>query len=365
MIFRNSLLMVAFMALSVLLVQCKKEGPPGEDGADGTDANTQCLDCHTGEVWNAIESAFDETKHNAGTSWAYAGNRGYCGWCHSDAAYVAFVEDGIEDGIASPMSLKCSSCHSSHTTFDEPMSAPMREPGAVNSIAVEGAVYEHGTGNVCATCHQARRSSTYYDGETEDATYTRTFEGDDIEVYQNAAVGPNGSVTEYLPDSIVVTFDVPVATHAYISSTHAGPHHGVQANMFAADIGTMSGAAFDRDHHTDCASCHLNDTIAAGHSFKPDIESCDECHEGAVDISGMIADNESRLNAIGDALEAKHAIHYDEEGVPHPVYASLERDIFKAWWNFMCVYEDNSMGVHNPAYTEMLLEQAETALGLK
>jgi hypothetical protein len=35
--------------------------------------------------------------------------------------------------------------------------------GDVASMAVDGATYAHGTGNMCATCHQARRPASEYD----------------------------------------------------------------------------------------------------------------------------------------------------------------------------------------------------------
>ena len=65
-------------------------------------------------------------------------------------------------------------------------------------------------------------------------------------------------------------------------------------------------------------------------------------------------------------------MHYDEEAEEdggiyaafHPMYASLERDIFNAWWNFAVVLEDRSKSAHNPTYMEELLSAAETALGL-
>ncbi len=34
-----------------------------------------------------------------------------------------------------------------------------------------------------------------------------------------------------------------------------------------------------------------------------------------------------------------------------------------AMWNYMFVYNDQSKGVHNPAFARALLEQAKTALG--
>ncbi len=195
---------------------------------------------------------------------------------------------------------------------------------------------------------------------------TETFTEDDIEVYTNAAFGPNGSATlNDTGDTLTVIFDVPT-THVYVSSTHAGPHHGPQSNFIAGIAGyPENGIVFDRDHHTDCAGCHVDfEMPGTGHSFAPDVESCNECHGDAVDHEGFQDDVVARMTAIGAELAAIHAIHIDENLEPHPMLASLTRDQFQAFWNFMVVYEDASAGVHNPDYTEQMLSLAEDALGL-
>jgi hypothetical protein len=104
---------------------------------------------------------------------------------------------------------------------------------------------------------------------------------------------------------------------------------------------------------------------ASGHSFKPKEENCTvtDCHGGskqpALDAFAV------RVDAVGAALETLHAVHLDpEDGRYHPQYASLPRDDFNAWWDFMVLYEDRSNSAHNPAYAETLLDGAETQLGL-
>ena len=72
-----------------------------------------------------------------------------------------------------------------------------------------------------------------------------------------------------------------------------------------------------------------------------------------------------RIQAVGDALEAIHAVHYSSEDKAwHPLYASLPRAEFQAFWNFMIMMEDRSNSAHNPPYVKAMLLQAETALGI-
>lgn len=367
-----SLLLVIGVLIMGLMVSCTKEGPAGPAGADGTngtsgsdgtdgvDGNVSCLVCHTALKMDGIAAALNEHKHVAGVSWA-RGTSTSCGRCHSSDGYIEFARSGEVIGAAVSTPLTCNTCHSNHSSLEDGIDAPMRYLGPVEGIAIEGAVYDHGEGNLCATCHQARRASTYYDSQTEHKTYSRTFTGDDIALYQaHGAVGPDGT-KELIGDTLFVVFDTPT-TYVYTSSTHAGPHHGPQSNIFAADIGTMAGSPFDRDHHTDCVGCHLSLEEGSGHTFAPDIAMCNECHGDALDITAEQAAIAARLDAVGAALEAIGAIHI-ADGV-HPMYASLERPQWNAFWNYMCLVEDNSKGVHNFGYANQLLTAAETALGL-
>ena len=108
----------------------------------------------------------------------------------------------------------------------------------------------------------------------------------------------------------------------------------------------------------------------SGHTFNPVEANCAECHSSAK-LPGL-EDTAERLEDIALALAALHAVHIDDSwesgdalyGSVHPVYASLPRDDFNAWWDFMLVMEDRSLGAHNPTYVNTLLDGIETQLGL-
>ena len=367
-------ILTLMVALTIGLTNCTKEGPAGPagangtngvdgtDGTDGVDGNSTCLQCHTAVMMDGIAAAFNEHKHVVGSSWG-RGTSASCGRCHSTDGFIEFARSGEEIGAAVSTPLSCGACHDNHASLEDGIGAPMRAIGPAMSMAVEGAVYEHGGGNLCANCHQARRASSGYDNATEPATKERTFTGEDIAIYQaHGAFGPNGSAT-LMNDTLFVVFDVPT-THVYTSSTHAGPHHGPQANFFAADIGTVMGTAFDRDHHTDCSGCHLsNEEVGSGHTFSPNIAFCNDCHGDALDIEAEMADVAARMHAVELALEGIGAIHVADDGV-HPMYASLPRDQWNAFWNYMVLWEDGGHGIHNLGYANQLLNQCETALGL-
>jgi hypothetical protein len=356
----NYLLGLVAMFGMVTLISC--EGPEGPAGADG---GNSCLECHTDAKWDVIKSEFEAHKHGSGTSFAYAGTRSSCAPCHDHDAYITFLKTGaLIAGYG--MKVECGTCHESHTGLEPGFDVPLREVGDVASMAVDGATYAHGTGNMCATCHQARSTTSTYDIYDVATTDTATISSSDIDYYRGAYIGgtlPGAIDTLWSTDGkYLVVFDIPT-THVFTSSTHAGPHHGPQANVIAADIGSAAGTAFTR--HTDCSSCHLNDATADagyGHNFAPDIAQCDACHS-STDVTAEQDAIQLRLDAVQTALENIHAIHVDDEGI-HPLYASLPRAQWNAFWDFMVIYEDNSKGAHNPGYVKQLLTSCENALGL-
>lgn len=338
-------------------------GPKGDDGTPGVAGNVTCLECHSADTPQSKLEEFHRSVHAAGAiAVDYAGGRASCAQCHSHEGYLEYARTGdVAEDITNPSAWQCKTCHNIHTTF-EAADYAFRLGDPVTLMA-GGATVDAANNNTCINCHQSRRGYVDYDDETTavDETYDRKFTGDDIAVYTNAAIGPAG--TSVLDgDTLRVTFDVPAATHAYISSTHAGPHHGPQGNIWAGTGGVTEGVAYDA-HADGCVKCHMGPE--SGHSFMPKDENCTvtDCHGS--DKQASLDAFYARIKAVGEALEAIHAVHYsDEDGTWHPMYASLTRAQFQAWWNFQIVLEDRSKSAHNPAYADDLLSAAEATLGL-
>lgn len=351
------------------------DGADGSDGTNGVDGNVSCLVCHTQAGMDVINASYALSGHASGSTVGYAGGRSSCSPCHSAELFTNYIIGASAVDIANPTKIRCSTCHSNHSSLEDGISAPMVTVAAVTAITDGTSVFDfESVSNLCANCHQSRKNGTSYDKETEAKTYVRKFtDADDIAAYTTAAVGPNGSIVldqTGTTDTLVVTFDVPVE-NVYISSTHAGPHHGPQANTIFGVGGYGSGST---STHTTagCVACHMGiagDT-EGGHSWIPNLENCNTaaCHDGSAtdfDVNGTQTDVNARLDAIATALEAVHAIHIDgTTGEVHPAYASIPRAEFEAFWNYMIVAEDMSSGVHNTGYIETLLTVAETKLNM-
>jgi hypothetical protein len=331
---------------------------------------------------DAIVEEFSATKHATGSSWA-RGTSSSCGRCHSHDGYVEFVRSGKEIAAAVSTPVECGTCHSDHSSLEDGITAPLHEVDGVVAMVNSSITFEHGKGNICANCHQSRRDGSEYDKYTV-ATMVEielAEESEDDYTYYKAELdegiidlGPTGSIIyDNGLDSLFVEFDVQT-THVLVTSTHAGPHHGPQANTFAGITGyPTAGVEFDRAGHTDCSGCHLNDSTAGyGHSFEPDVAQCDACHGTAVDIAGIQDAFQARIDPAVEELIALHILgdggtatsNYTVNDV-HPMIQLMTRDQYKAFYNIMCILEDKSLGIHNVDYTDQMLDIVETNLGLK
>jgi hypothetical protein len=102
----------------------------------------------------------------------------------------------------------------------------------------------------------------------------------------------------------------------------------------------------------------------ANHTYLPEVERCVACHTSAEDLD--VGEVQTEVRAMVDQLTAA----FVEEGMLNPetglwiVPATYPEAVANAMWNYKFVVEDQSMGVHNPAYARALLEAALAAMGI-
>jgi formate-dependent nitrite reductase cytochrome c552 subunit len=304
------------------------QGPAGPAGADGADVNVTCLACHNTAVQNAISLQYERSQHSLGETLEHAGGNASCAQCHSGNGFVEWAETGEVDGnILVPTPIGCQSCHSIHATFEEADYA-LRVTGAVFWIYDEG--YGNGmvdfgdNSNLCANCHQSRRGEPALTNPGED------------------------------------TFN--------ISSTHWGPHHGAQANVFAgvgfAEIEGSKSYPTDNLHaEASCVSCHMADYSdgAGGHTWWPGLQACTGCHTGLTtfDRNGFQTDIEDLLVTLRDQLVALGVVEYvAADDAYEPIPGTYPTEYARAFFNWVGIEEDRSLGIHNPRYVEALLENS-------
>jgi mono/diheme cytochrome c family protein len=335
----NFKLILSVCLCAFLAASCVKEGPmgpPGEDGADGADGrdgvdgNVTCLVCHATENIESINAEFAMSGHFSGEkAVAYAGSRQGCAECHSHEGFVQYAEFGeVLGDITNPSAWECKTCHSIHETFDgQDYALRLNDP--INPESNPGMTMDlGGSNNLCANCHQSRRPE------------------------------PN-------TDSPGETF--------YISNTHYGPHHGAQANVlygigFAEVEGDVDYPEAGSSYHmgTSCVGCHMGEYgNGGGHSWKANLDACIDCHGSDMDdfnYGNGQALVESQLNELRDKLIELGVVAGDEEDGYHPVVGEYPMEQAQAFFNWIGLVEDRSLGAHNPKYVKALLANTLEAL---
>ena len=352
------LLSIAFI-FGTFLMSCEgPEGPVGEDGIDGT---AVCMACHNaGTAFAAKQVQYEESAHSLGT---YHTRGGQCAGCHSNEGFLARMDftsiSEIDDlGQDDQTPISCRTCHNVHSAYDETDWALTFTDQVTETIFgyEAGDSYEsysfndYGDGNMCLQCHQARDRGNV---PAADATA-------DVE----------------------------------LTSSHWGPHYGVQGNVFQASGGVAITGSETYPSATDghagldkaCMTCHMNN---ANHSLEVDFEVCATCHTSADNAEDLVDDLHDEIDALkfelGKALAASGAMvaetesewvwddvlatHVEEIDTVGFVPAGSRSNPFtatadqaKAVYNYMVVYADHSYGVHNPSYIRALLNNSIGAL---
>jgi hypothetical protein len=93
------------------------------------------------------------------------------------------------------------------------------------------------------------------------------------------------------------------------------------------------------------------------------VARCQACHSGAenLDINGVQTEVKAMVDELTVQFVAKGMLDA-ETGLWTNVPASYPEAVANAMWNYKFVVEDQSMGVHNAAYTRALLEAALEAM---
>ena len=276
---------------------------------------------------------------------------GSCARCHSGGGFIQHVEVLAENPYpGGSATASCQACHDPHAVDNIYQLRTLETTTLMNGVTIT----EGGTGKLCMNCHMTRRDANTY-----------------------AEVGQ--------------------------TSSHFGPHYGVQADMLAATNAIVFGQQLPTSPHlsateNSCVDCHMyndnghdeNDVPLeyGGHSFnmsdpttgRKHVEACTDCHgdvgttfaeklffmNGDADHDGDGLDEglQEEVHGLMEELAAAlpHAdtvAGYDPHDAPTLEYTRTE---IKAAYNYDYVYYDHSYGIHNPAYTVALLKVSIQAL---
>jgi hypothetical protein len=314
-----SMSLAAMLALFALVGCEGDQGPAGPTGPAGPAGTTGCQDCHNDtNIISGKVIQWEESGHGTGESYV-RGTRSSCAGCHSGNAFRAMIAAGldpgsVESGDPNPTRQDCRACHMIHEGDEYDSSDwELLSVAPVAFYADAGATYDGGVGNLCVNCHQPRRL-------------------------------------------------IPEAVDGVISgiNSHWGPHHGPQSSMLMGRVGAGPTVGSASGHYSmimdTCNGCHMGE--GADHTFEPDVDRCQECHMGAedFDIENRQTNTAALIDQLGELLLAAKLIDENSED-GHPIVTEAPEDQAIALWNWLYVaHEDKSLGVHNPAYSQALLE---------
>jgi hypothetical protein len=280
-----------------------------------------------------VQAEFSMSVHRAGlVAVAYAGGRASCAECHSHEGFTQYATFGdVLGDVTNPTAWKCNTCHGLHKSF-EGQDYALRLSDPINPKYDPASTMDlNGNSNLCANCHQSRRAepNTTNPGEA-------TFK---------------------------------------ITSSHYGPHHGAQANLvagvgFAEIAGPVAYPPAGEANHlkmASCTGCHMAPygDESGGHTWKPSLASCNNCHNSSdedFNYGGVQTEVHEKLVQLRDRLIELGVVAGDEEEGYHPVVGEYPMAQAQAFFNWVGIEEDRSLGVHNPKYIKALLTNSLEAI---
>jgi hypothetical protein len=347
----NLFYLISMVLMGMMIaVSCTKEGPAGpagadgkdgvdgEDGIDGQDGTATCVQCHdNSELVETKILQWGASIHATGGN--YERNGTSCAPCHTSQGFKERILTGAmetEETIEDPSNINCYTCHLIHDTYTS-ADWELRSTAAVE-LWINGETIDFGTGNLCVECHQPR-VATIPDVSNPDGTYE-------------------------------------------VTSGRWGPHHGPQSTVVTGKAFYQVGSGYTNSMHDQtpngCIGCHMADAFgsqAGGHSFNITYEyhgSVEYNLLGCVDCHGSTDDAEAALEEFHPEFEAlleELAELLIAEGIYNPegtsgtaVTGTYTNRVAGAYWNFITLEEDRSMGVHNPKYTKKILENTIASL---
>jgi len=336
-------------AMKLSDVQCESCHGPASEHMGGTAnfevtstlSSDNCAVCHDSGVHNVLPAQWDVSRHANPLFAGYAGGRSGCATCHSGAGFVADIKG--ESEVPPATAITCATCHDPH---DASNTHQLRTVSVSLSNGME--VTTGGSGKLCMNCHKSRRDGVEY-------------------------------------------------TNDYLSnlSSHYGPHHGPQADVYLGENFPTFGATLGKTNHpalleNACASCHMKVTenvdsegnviLSGGHTFsmstptgEDNVAACAPCHSfesfeavefefnGTKDLDGDGTEEGLQVEVDG-LLELLHELVPlgDRMAAKDSTITLAEA---QAYYNYDAILEDRSRGIHNPKYAVGLLYATLEGLG--
>lgn len=307
---------------------------------DVTLSSGTCGTCHDSMPHHVKTFEWSSSLHSTGYVFRFSGS---CVPCHSSVGFIETWDPYYAPSNRVPRAtaqegISCAACHDPHTIgMGEHQLRNITTATLSNGFVITEAMA--GTGVLCMNCHHARQNA-------------------------NTSILGTGNIS---------------------------PHHGTQGDMLAGENGFEYGLEMPSSRHmaavtNSCVGCHMQliaqttfsnvNTKVGGHTFKmswggntpqedDDIRVtavCSVCHveEGTFDFGGEDYDLDGSVEGVQTEIKGlldRVAMLLPPIGSTTVTFnSSYTPSQRKAFWNYMFVWEDKSLGVHNPKYASTLLQ---------
>jgi hypothetical protein len=323
-----------------------------------------CVDCHGSEPKfpvRGIRSQYLTSGHRTLGNASYA-NSDDCQGCHTSEGFIQRAKTGKVDPkkfVANPSEIGCFTCHAPHDNGN--FSLRM-----VTKISLaNGAAFDKDKGNLCASCHRARRTP-------KEEVRARNIPTDswgahhgpqaDMLAGSNAYETPGkkyaSSVHTALPNATCVTCHMALPSGRYSLSPSIGGH----SFRIAGEV--------HEEHKVNTAGCtnsgcHGEMKQVAGTHYFDKRAPADYDGNGKVEavqqeVQGLL---EKFINDKGTGLlQTMKDAPYDAKGKFVNSKTQYPLEVVAALYNYKFVLEDGSKGVHNTTYAVQLLMDSIKAL---
>ena len=348
----NKVLTLLLLALAALflaaLTGCERK-VEGTVAVEDT-VSDQCFNCHNGQM-DAMQGEWANSVHASGANVDYTSRPGSdCARCHNQEGFITWINTGtLLANAGNAKAIGCFACHNPHENGD----LRLRTDAPVTMKT--GATFDLGPANLCANCHQASNYPTI----TDDYEITSSRFGPHHGPQGDLLLGTGGYTG--FPDFVAgsslhkdVLAEACVTCHMGYARTHEG-----------YDVGGHSFNMLDEAENSlvaNCtaSACHGEGTLAftaSTNSLEPydmtlTADPVDWDNDGTVE--GYQSEMEGMLDSLRTLLEIQGIYDPATELAVTGTYA--DGNLVGAYWNYITVEEDRSLGVHNWEYMRSIIQ---------
>lgn len=354
----NRVLFVLTLAVAVLLLSvagCERK-IVGDVQVDET-VSDQCFNCHNGQL-DAIQGEWANSVHASGENVDYTSRDGSdCVRCHNQEGFLTWIATGtLAPSTGNSKAIGCFACHNPHENGD------LRLRVTAATTMVTGAVYDVGVSNICARCHQSRETpAVIVDPYTITSSRFGPHHGPqgDLLISTAGYEGlPGYSKTETLHRDVLKNpFDPTedggcTGCHMNYANTHAGYNVGGHSwNMLDEEGNSLAATCKTSGCHDAGALAFTNPTSGEPFDYILTVGAADWDNDGIVE--GYQTEMEGMLDSLRTLLDLQN-IYNPSTGLA--VTGTYPAHLAGAYWNYILIEEDRSLGIHNWEYNKSLIE---------